>query len=303
LSTLTPGASIYFTLDGSEPTLSSFKYGTPFNLFETVPIRARAFKDGMPPSVITDSFLENNIVNRSGFLRWDPVTRGSWIGKYGSEGFVIPQGGTKLPSNIEISGKSLTTWIWNEVTDDQRALPPQADAQTRRASAWYSADGLILDVGIYDDQSHAIALYFLDWDNSRIQLVEVIDAIGRIVQSYTLENFSGGTYLVLSVQGRFTIKITAKKGNAVLSGVFVDAAPDELSNPPTGAFLVPGRVANNSFPFIVRGQSGTRYILEYTTDLETWRSLGESTMSSDTVNVQWPGASEPRRYFRVRYVP
>ena len=50
LSCKTPGASIHYTLDGSEPTRESPLYREPFVISESGPIRARAFLKGMPPS-------------------------------------------------------------------------------------------------------------------------------------------------------------------------------------------------------------------------------------------------------------
>ncbi len=46
LGSLTEGAQIHYTLDGSEPTENSPLYSGPFELTETTTIRARAFKDG-----------------------------------------------------------------------------------------------------------------------------------------------------------------------------------------------------------------------------------------------------------------
>ena len=50
LSCKTPGASIHYTLDGSEPTQESPLYREPFVISESGPIRARAFLKGMEPS-------------------------------------------------------------------------------------------------------------------------------------------------------------------------------------------------------------------------------------------------------------
>ncbi len=41
-----PGATVYFTTDGSEPGLSSTKYSTPFLINETSTIKAKAFMPG-----------------------------------------------------------------------------------------------------------------------------------------------------------------------------------------------------------------------------------------------------------------
>lgn len=50
LSCKTPGATIHYTLDGSEPTEESPEYKEPFTLTESGSIHARAFKKGMQPS-------------------------------------------------------------------------------------------------------------------------------------------------------------------------------------------------------------------------------------------------------------
>lgn len=51
----TPGASIYYTLDGSEPTTASILYSAPMTISTTTVVRARAFKTGEP-----SSFIESN---------------------------------------------------------------------------------------------------------------------------------------------------------------------------------------------------------------------------------------------------
>jgi hypothetical protein len=52
LSCTTPGAEVFYTLDGTVPTEASTAYSMPFTLGETTTIKVRAFKDGMEPSAI-----------------------------------------------------------------------------------------------------------------------------------------------------------------------------------------------------------------------------------------------------------
>ena len=52
MSSRTEGAAIRYTLDGSEPTEASPLYTEPFRITESCLIRARAFRDGFPPSSI-----------------------------------------------------------------------------------------------------------------------------------------------------------------------------------------------------------------------------------------------------------
>jgi CotH kinase protein/Lamin Tail Domain/Chitobiase/beta-hexosaminidase C-terminal domain/Secretion system C-terminal sorting domain/SprB repeat/Divergent InlB B-repeat domain len=58
LTTTTSGASIRYTLDGSEPISTSPLYNNPLNINSTKVLRARAFKSGMTPSrTMTHTYL------------------------------------------------------------------------------------------------------------------------------------------------------------------------------------------------------------------------------------------------------
>lgn len=55
LNSSTPGANIYYTLDGSNPSEESLLYDTPFTIHTTTLIKAVGFKDEYLPSVITSA--------------------------------------------------------------------------------------------------------------------------------------------------------------------------------------------------------------------------------------------------------
>ncbi|MFT5261911.1 MAG: hypothetical protein ACI8YQ_000638 [Polaribacter sp.] len=58
LTTTTPGGTIRYTLDGSEPTSSSSSYSSSLDIDETTVLRARTFKPGMEPSrTMTHTYL------------------------------------------------------------------------------------------------------------------------------------------------------------------------------------------------------------------------------------------------------
>jgi hypothetical protein len=60
LTTLTVGAEIHYTTDGSVPTASSDIFTSSININQTSVVRARAFKDGLIQSaVVTNTFLIN----------------------------------------------------------------------------------------------------------------------------------------------------------------------------------------------------------------------------------------------------
>jgi hypothetical protein len=69
LSTPTPGAQIYFTLDGSNPTAASPQYSAPFTVTNTTTVRAVAIKAGLFDSAISSAVFIKSLpsVAISGF--------------------------------------------------------------------------------------------------------------------------------------------------------------------------------------------------------------------------------------------
>ena len=55
LTTATAGASIRYTLNGSDPTNSSPAYSTPITINQTTTVKAKAFKSGMTDSFVTSA--------------------------------------------------------------------------------------------------------------------------------------------------------------------------------------------------------------------------------------------------------
>ena len=58
LTTTTPDARIYYTLDGSTPTALSNKYTEPFSVSQNCTVTARAFKENLNPSDMTSLFID-----------------------------------------------------------------------------------------------------------------------------------------------------------------------------------------------------------------------------------------------------
>lgn len=55
LASATADANIFYTVDGSDPNMSSTAYTAPFTLNTTTTVRARAYKDALTPSAITSA--------------------------------------------------------------------------------------------------------------------------------------------------------------------------------------------------------------------------------------------------------
>lgn len=160
------------------------------------------------------------------FVGTDATTQGSWRNAYGTQGYQIIGDTTSLPSYATVTPAGKSDYTWAGSSADVRALQ-KAAATDRLASCWYSGGSFTVDVRITDGQAHKVSLYMLDWDGagSRQQRIEVLDAAtGRVLDSRDLSSFQGGKYLSWNVAGAVTFRITNLNSNAVLSGVFVDAA-------------------------------------------------------------------------------
>ena len=68
LSTTTEGASIYYTIDGNEPSTASTEYTMPISITEVTTIKAIAVKEGVTNSDVLTA--EYTILSLDGFLTW-----------------------------------------------------------------------------------------------------------------------------------------------------------------------------------------------------------------------------------------
>lgn len=52
--------------------------------------------------------------------------------------------------------------------------------------------------------------------------------------------------------------------------------------------------------FIIRGEMGSRYRLDTSTDLETWTEVRQGVLESETVTLPIDGGTDPQRFYRFR---
>jgi PA14 domain-containing protein/chitobiase/beta-hexosaminidase-like protein/Big-like domain-containing protein/carboxypeptidase family protein len=93
LSSTTPDASIYYTLDGSEPTASSLLYAGAFVVTETTTVKAKAVRAGFLDSSTATATLarRDEAPPTSGMLLWLradaglPTNGGGWVTSWGDQ--------------------------------------------------------------------------------------------------------------------------------------------------------------------------------------------------------------------------
>jgi len=160
------------------------------------------------------------------FLGVNTSRKGNWIGTIGWDGYILAGDAEVVPEYANVSLSNQLEWLSNSPSNDPRALQNPA-GMGRIVSWWYSATSFDVDIRFTDGQFHKVAMYTVDWEKTRDQRMDVIDAAtGRILHSSSFGGASIGAYVEYSVQGHVKIRYTRVKGpNAVLAGVFFDPAP------------------------------------------------------------------------------
>ncbi len=185
---------------------------------------------GSPPAVANDNTLiiANSPPAIATFLKADTTSQGTWKGIYGADGSVIHGDSTTYPSYAQATITADGPALWAPSTTDVRGLQ-KAGATDRIASAWYGWSNISIDLNLTDGNSHQVALYVVDWDSggARGERIDVLDAAtNSVLDTRSISGFQGGQYLVWSLKGHLTLKVTRTSGaNAVVSGMFFGTGP------------------------------------------------------------------------------
>ncbi|HEY3940629.1 MAG TPA: LamG-like jellyroll fold domain-containing protein [Bryobacteraceae bacterium] len=161
------------------------------------------------------------------FLKFDSTTAGTWKRTYGADGYIIASDSNNPPAygTVNITGASPFTWLSS--TTELRGLQKGASTTDRIVSAYYSATSFTFDINLTDGQTHQVALYCLDYDNSvRSERISIQDAsTNAVLDTQNLSNFQNGIYAIWNLQGHVLIQVTRTGGpNALVNGVFFGGA-------------------------------------------------------------------------------
>ncbi len=163
------------------------------------------------------------------FVKSDTLTRGSWKGVYGADGFNVIDDTASYPSYVAVTPSGNNSYLWASSTSDTRAPQKASSLTDRIAACWSSASSFTINLSFTDSNTHQVALYLLDWDNyfGRTERVEVLDANGNVLDSRDASSFLNGQYLVWNLSGRLALRVTNTNppSNAVISGIFFGSGP------------------------------------------------------------------------------
>jgi hypothetical protein len=180
------------------------------------------------------------------FVGADHTTQAG-IFAHGTQGELVPFLDDDILGNlwtVSVTGSTgapVLEYLWNWQTSDPRSifvrdmsqpyalnlgLPPiYVSSNGGIASCWYDTSDFYIDTAITDGSAHQISLYVVDWDYlGRSERIDVIDAVtDAVLSSYTVSNFTTGTYLNWNVSGEVVFHVVNRGWpNAVASAVFID---------------------------------------------------------------------------------
>ena len=182
------------------------------------------------------------------FLGTDDQTQGLWLGKYGSDGYVIANGATNNPSYAVVTPQNQSNYTWSANTTDPRALQT-GTGTAQAATCWYTTASFSLDVNITDGNAHAVSLYLLDWDSNdlRAETIKVTDyATGKVLDTRSFGYMTFGKYVSWNVAGHVVFTVNLSAGvNAVVSGIFFGNVPSYPPPPPVAVSNFPGLNINH----------------------------------------------------------
>ena len=224
-------------LDG----IASAREDAEFVLFEGVgpgiySVRTSYIGRPLKPALVAKEVYPGRLV------KTDIVTRGSWGGVYGRDGYVLcgqePKGMDKqvLPSYVRSldffrafpkAGRPDTT-VWATSTTNPSALAPDPrNGEMRRATCLSNNDQtMTVTIGIEGTRKFQVALYFIDWENhGRRAAVEMFDAasLRLIAPVSVVRGHAKGIYLVFEYDRSVKFRFDKIRGDLVtLSGLFFD---------------------------------------------------------------------------------
>ena len=158
----------------------------------------------------------------------DTTTEGTWSGKYGADGGQIANDtSVALPSYASLTFNGASTYTWDGLTTDPRALQVSSGSASRIASTYFTLNpSFSVSLNLTDDNTHQVALYLLDWSNNgRSETIAIADAVTKTVlstQSFT--NFDNGQYAIWEIKGDVVITVTVTSNgvgdNPLIAAIF-----------------------------------------------------------------------------------
>lgn len=180
-------------------------------------------QNGLINAIFFDAAPGTTTPATASFIGTDTKTAGTWTGKFGADGQVIPAGLNNPPSYAALKQTGASIWSWSSSTTDTRALQSASGSTSRLATTYYSYNPFTFDLNLTDNNSHKVSLYLCDWDHlNRAETITILDANTQAVLStQSVSAFGSGLWLSWTISGHVQIKVTYTSGeNGLVNGLF-----------------------------------------------------------------------------------
>ncbi|HVL93799.1 MAG TPA: LamG-like jellyroll fold domain-containing protein [Acidimicrobiales bacterium] len=224
LATVTPGSTIRYTTDGTDPTSTSTAYSAPFVLGTAgvTTVKARAFKSGRP-----DSAIASAVFTITEPPRVTDGLRALYEFNEGTGSTVTDTSGVGTALNLTVQDPSRTTWTAGGLRVDS-ATEITSTGSAKISDAVRSSNAVTLEAWITPANTSQtgparIAGISVDLSNRNVMLGQATSAYSSRVRTTTLG--SNGTPTVQTASGAVTTAlqhVVVTRDTAGSSRIYVD---------------------------------------------------------------------------------
>jgi hypothetical protein len=213
-----PGFHVTETIAFETPNLAAGQERTIALVLESLRDGQVVFREDRIRLLATEKATETMVQ----LIGEDATTQGTWMGRYGRDGYEVAGADTKLPSYLTLEWVDDGPWVWEKTTEDVRGLQHFVNdgnrgyARLAAKRGRYGTVRLSVDVG---EREHEMSLYFVDW-HGRNQPQRII--VPEADLQHTLTDWHRqGKYVRFRIRGKATF-ILDGGGTTEVSGVFFD---------------------------------------------------------------------------------
>ena len=287
ISDTTPGAAIYYTLDGTVPTTNSTPYAGPFVLTTTTDVRAKAFKPGAVDSLVASS----------GFLTRVSLGLGTGlVGEYFASHY--PTNPFSGPASL-VRTDAVVNFTWNGVQ------PSPGIGTVNYTIRWTgSLQAQFNDTYTFTTTARdGVRL----WVNNQLLInnwfIEVPTPWSGSIALEAGKSYPIRMEFYTDIHGATAQLAWSTPGTA--SATIPQTQLYPVYNPPPVVFQSAGCLLTNGvLQMQLSGPLGSNYVLQATTDFTDWTTLSTNISFASPFNLSDPDATNfPSRFYRAFQQP